>query len=267
MRVFWAIGWSMISLAGLIWLPLPVITAFGLAMITTHNLFDGLSTDTFGPFRALWIVLHEVGVIPIGRVRVIVVYPLIPWIGVMAVGYAFGTLLQHHSETRRREILGLGLVLTLAFITLRGINNYGDPQPWSPQATPAFTVLSFLNCTKYPPARLFLLMALGPVPMALALFDRGAGLLGRPWVTLSRVPLFFYLLQWPLVHVWGIVVARVQGYPPAGPFATSPPPPGFGLGLPSVYLRWLGGLILLYPACRWFAALKQRPCDAWLSYL
>jgi uncharacterized membrane protein len=186
----------------------------------------------------------------------------------MAAGYAFGPILLWKHHRRRRVIFGLGLGLTLAFVLLRTLNGYGDPAPWSPQKTPALTVLSFLNCQKYPPSLLYLLMTLGPGLMLLAWFDGGAGVIGRRLVTFGRVPLFFYLLQWPVVHGLAIVVALGRGEPVGWLFKDAPfnCPPGYGHSLGMVYLMWAVAVVVLYYPCRWFAELKRRRRDPWLSY-
>jgi hypothetical protein len=167
-------------------------------------------------------------------------------------------------------VLGLGLGLTAAFVALRAANVYGDPSRWSAGATPLLTVLSFLNCIKYPPSLLFLLMTLGPALVALSAFEHGTPAAARPLVTLGRVPLFYFLLQWYVIHTLALVAAWSQGQPTAWLFAETPPPqppPPCRYGLPAIYLWWLIVLALLYGPCAWFARLKRRRRDArWLSY-
>jgi len=267
-QVIWVIGESMILLAALIFLPIPAIAGVGLVLIAGHNLFDGALAEhlaSLGPFST--VLRPKMLTIVEGR-TLTVAYPLLPWLGVMTVGYAFGPLLLAQPARRHRVIFGLGTAMTLAFVVLRAINIYGDPKPWSSQASPAFTLLSFLNCEKYPPSFLFLLMTLGPALILLALFDRVPGGLGRTLVTFGQVPLFYYLLQWPLVHSLAILVALVRGEPVAWFFKDAPfnPPAGYGHGLPFIYLMWGVAVLMLYYPCRWFAALKRRRRDAWLSY-
>jgi uncharacterized membrane protein len=277
-QVIWAIGWSMVVLAGLVFLPTRVIAAFGLALIFLHNLFDGMKAASFGPLRWLWVLLHEQNVLaPRGDVFVFVAYPLVPWVGVMAAGYAFGQLLTLERERRRRLLLTIGGSAVVLFALLRGLNVYGDPTPWVSQARGAwYTLLSFLNTQKYPPSLLFLLMTLGPSIIAVALFDRegGPGRLARPFVVFGRVPLFYYLLHVPLIHSVAVVFSYVKygraewlfvNWPP--PDQPQPEPPGYGYDLWVVYLVWLGVVAALYPVCRWFAGVKRRRRDAWLSYL
>ena len=285
LQVIWVIGVSMIVLAALIYLPVKVVGAFGLLMIALHNLLDGFrvtgwrgpDTPTPGFAEKIWMVLHQAfepfPIVSFPSPIVIVIYPLVPWIGVMAAGYAFGRLYDLDAQRRRRLLLIIGVTATLLFVFLRAMNIYGDPAEWSGQKNAVFTVLSFLNTTKYPPSLLFLLMTLGPSILALAAFESGRG---RGWfreffVTFGRVPLFFYLLQWPAAHLISLLLHLAFGKPTAWLFQTpidwidGLPPKGFNLGV--VYLCWIAGVLLLYPLCKWFAGVKQRRKDWWLSYL
>ena len=288
LQVIWVIGISMIILAGLIHLPLKVIGAFGVAMIFLHNLLDGIKVNGWngpgtpipGVWAKLWILLHQpfsaFPVLPIMSPVVAVIYNIIPWVGVMAAGYAFGSVYQMDAARRKRWLLTMGGIATALFIIVRAINIYGDPARWSGQKNAIFTVLSFINTTKYPPSLLFLLMTLGPAMIALALFESGVNVLGplrKPLVTFGRVPLFFYLLQWYTAHLLAIAIGWLAGQPvafqwesPVNKF-TQPPPAGVGFRLWVVYLCWLGGVLLIYPLCKWFAAVKARRRDWWLSYL
>ena len=278
-QVIWAIGWSMIALGGLVFLPVRAIAAVGLVMIFAHNAFDSVRSESFGSFGWLWVVLHESNAImPLPGAVVFVAYPLIPWIGVMAVGYAFGEILTLERERRRRILFGLGASCIALFVVLRAINVYGDPSHWATQRDGWYTFLSFLNTSKYPPSLLFLLMTLGPSIVALALFDREPGRepgpLARPFIIFGRVPLFYYLLHVPLIHIIAVAFAYVKygraewlfvNWPP--PDQPQPEPAGYGYDLWVVYAIWLGVIVLLYPLCRWFAGVKARRRDAWLSYL
>jgi uncharacterized membrane protein len=267
--VLWALGWGMIVLAGLVHLPLPVTAAFAVVTIAGHNLFDAVRPDQLGSLGPLWAVLHTRGPLPLTpSVTMFVVYPLVPWIGVMAAGYVFGAVFLLNRPRRRTTMLGLGASLVLLFVALRAGNFYGDPHPWSPQQDALFTVLSFLNCQKYPPSLLYLLMTLGPALLALSVFERGPGRLGRPLLMFGRVPLFFYLLQWYAAHLLAVVVNAALGRPASWLLGGAPwnAPQGYGYSLGVVYLMWIVVLVLLSPPCRWFAALKRRRRDAWLSY-
>jgi uncharacterized membrane protein len=269
--VLWTIGWSMVVLAALVHLPTRVVGVFGVAMIAGHNLMDRIDADTLGPFAPLWHVLHQPGGIELpGGWDLFVLYPLVPWAGVMAAGYAFGAIVRRPDDERRRALLRMGLGLTAAFVLVRALNRYGDPRPWSLQERPAFTLLSFLNCTKYPPSLAFLLMTLGPAITLLGLIDRGVGAMGRPLVVLGRVPLFYYVLQWPVIHGLALLVAMLRGQPIGWLFNEGGPPqapPESVFGLPGIYAMGIVTLLILYPACAWFAGLKRRRKDAWLSYL
>jgi uncharacterized membrane protein len=295
MQVIWAIGVSMIVLALLIHLPLRVVTVFGIAMIALHNLLDRFHLPGWqGPASAvpsyaakLFMILHQAfeafPVVGFPSPVVVVIYPLIPWIGVMAAGYGFGSVYSWDAQRRIRFFVWLGSVSTLLFVVLRAINHYGDPSHWSRQGSFAFTVLSFLNVTKYPPSLDFLLMTLGPALLALALFEAnntstrdGAESfpkkLRQAFITFGRVPLFFYLLQWPTAHFISVIVHIIAGKPVGWMFGSQigtnfAPPPGAGFNIVVVYLCWIAGVLLLYPLCKWFAGVKSRRRDWWLSYL
>ena len=249
-QVLWAIGWSMVVLAGLVHLPTWAVGGIALAMIAGHNAFDGVHND-----RWWWYVLHEEGRIRLGGGRSLFVsYPLVPWIGVMAAGYALGPHLS------RRVLLALGAGAVALFVALRLPNLYGDPRPWSPQSSPLFTVFSFVNCEKYPPSLLYLLMTLGPAMLALAALDRVRASPRNPLLVFGRVPLFFYL-----VHLHLIVLAAIAcHYAKVGDalFEIDPRdlPPDFGFPLWAAYLAAAGVVLALYPACRWYGRLKAaRP--------
>ena len=274
--VIWAIGWSMVALAVLVFLPLRWVTAFGLLMIASHNLFDSVKPESWGSLGWLWKILHSGGMIlPAKGYRFSAGYPLVPWIGVMAAGYGFGSLLLREPVERRRWLFGLGATLTLLFILLRAINIYGDPRPWSGQKNSLFTLFSFMNCHKYPPSLLYLLMTLGPALLVLAALDRGMIGWLKPLLVFGRVPLFYYLLHLPLIHGLAVLASywaygRADWWfanPPEGPDAPILRPADYGYGLPVVYLVWIGVVLVLYPVCRWFAGVKQRRRDPWLSYL
>jgi uncharacterized membrane protein len=274
--VIWAIGWSMVVLAVLVFLPLPWVTTFGIVMIAGHNLFDSVNPESWGTLGWLGKILHSGGmIVPANGYRFAAGYPLVPWIGVMAAGYGFGSLLLRESVERRKWMFGLGATLTLLFIFLRAINVYGDPQPWSSQKNSLFTLFSFINCHKYPPSLLYLLMTLGPALLVLAALDRRIPRWLKPVLVFGRVPLFYYLLHLPLIHGLAVLASywaygRADWWfanPPMGPDAPILRPADYGYGLPVVYLVWIGVVLVLYPVCRWFAGVKQRRRDPWLSYL
>jgi uncharacterized membrane protein len=245
------------------------VAAVGLAMILGHNLVDGITPQSLGGWGPLWVVLHVQAAIPLGGDQVFRVnYPLIPWIGVMAAGYAFGTLLLRPERERKRMLLMLGGGLTLAFLLIRAANGYGDPARWTDQETARRTALSFLNTTKYPPSLQYLLMTLGPALAMLPLFERLTGPVARALIVFGRVPLFFYVLHIYLIHAAALVVGTLAGFDPRSFLQVWRfYPEGWGYGLPVVYLVWAGVVLALYPACRWFAGVKARRREAWLSYL
>lgn len=293
MQVIWVIGASMVLLAGLIHLPLRVIGAFGVLMIALHNLLDkvrvvgwrGPGSPVPGFGSKLWIILHQpfeaFPIVGFPSPVVFVLYTVIPWVGVMAAGYAFGSLYNMEPAVRRRRLLLLGGIATALFVIIRGINVYGDASKWSGQKNLLFTVLSFLNTTKYPPSLLFLLMTLGPAILFLTWFEQskndpigapGTSVWRNVFVTFGRVPLFFYILQWFTAHIISVLLHLAFGKPVGWLFQTpmdwfSGPPQGVGFNLAVVYVSWIAGVLLLYPLCRWFAGVKARRRDWWLSYL
>ncbi|MGH7150267.1 MAG: DUF1624 domain-containing protein, partial [Planctomycetota bacterium] len=267
LQVIWAIGASMVLLAPMLFLPPRAVGFLGLAILAGHNALDGLRAESLGPLAGIWRLLHEHAMLPTGpSLRVFNHYPLLPWFGVLAVGYGFGDVVRREPAERRRILLRAGLGAVAAFLALRASNLYGDPRPWSPQGSAVFTLLSFLNCEKYPPSLLFLLMTLGPALLALAAFGEGRGTLARPFVVFGRVPLFYYLLHVPLLHLmaaaasWGVGGAAMLSHPGAFPREAVH-------GLVGIYLGWLLAVAFLYPVCRWFAGVKARLRSPWLSYL
>jgi uncharacterized membrane protein len=267
--VLWALGWAMIVLSVLVCLPASIVTTFGVVMIATHNLFDSVQSS-----NPLWSILHSPNFIVNHPGRVVFVgYPLIPWMGVTAAGYGLGQIYSWPPERRKGFLLPLGLALTAAFFVLRAINVYGDPLRWTTQKSAAFTLLSFLNTTKYPPSLLYLLMTLGPALLFLWAVDAGTPQWLRPALIIGQVPMFYYLLHIPLIHLIAVAVCYARygqahwmfESPGLGQFPITQPPE-WGYSLPIVYLVWACVVLALYPLCRWFAGLKQRRNEAWLSY-
>jgi uncharacterized membrane protein len=268
--VIWAIGWSMIALAGLLYLPRWLVTTVGCAMIGLHNLLDGITPQSLGALGWLWNILHVPGLLtPYPGWHFQVKYPLIPWIGVMAAGYGFGACLLWDAGKRKKFLIYLGLGLTLAFFLLRLSNFYGDPHPWTFQKNALFTCFSFLDCAKYPPSLLYLLIALGPAFLALAWFERLSGPLVQSLVIFGRVPFIYYVLHLPLLHGMAVAVDLVR-YGEAPWLFANPPeqlwPIDYTYDLVATYLAWGAAVLLLYPVCRWFADLKARRRDWWWLY-
>jgi uncharacterized membrane protein len=285
--VIWVIGWSMVLLAGLVRLPVNVVGAIGLAIVAGHNLMDPYfwplaeSLDA-RPWSGLWKILYVsffAGPVMLGGSGppLMVLYSLVPWVGVMAAGYAFGAIVASGETRRTRLCLAIGLSATAVFVVLRGLNLYGDPNPWAASpgddgpAMPA--LLAFLNTTKYPASLSFLLMTLGPTIALLPLLDRARGALAR-WLTdFGRVPFFFYVLHIPLIHVLAIVVSLVRTGSVSPwlfanhPMGAPPAPEGYMWSLALLYLVWAIAVVLLYLPCRWFAGVKSRRSEWWLGYL
>jgi uncharacterized membrane protein len=286
LQVIWTLGLSMIVLAALIHLPLGVIAGFGLAMVVLHNAFDGIRVMSWqGPGSPvpsvadkLWMLLHQPAeffpVFGDGSPVVFVVYPLVPWIGVIAVGYVFGSIYTLDAARRRTLLLRLCLALIATFVVIRATNLYGDPRPWALQSSVLFSLFSFVNTTKYPVSLLYLLMTIGPALLALAWFEsRSRPSRAEQIVTrVGRVPLFFYLWQWVLAHGLAVALSAAAGknvgwlfMSPPAIFAAFPPDAGFSL--PIVYLCWAAILAVLIPMSLWFARVKERNPAWWLKYL
>lgn len=273
--VFWALGMSMIALAALIHLPYRMLLAASVAMIALHNLFDGVTAEQFGDLGGLWRILHVPGLLTVGPPLVIVAYPLVPWVGVMAAGYCCGRVYNLPPEPRQSLLLRLGFGLTLAFVVLRTLNMYGDPRPWSVQTTTGFTLLSLLNTTKYPPSLDFLLMTLGPAVVFLAWADRRRLSDRHPLLVFGRVPFFYFVVHLPLIHAVAIAMTWFRyGYTP---FLFLPPPTlgtprnifpaDYGWNLWVVYAVTTAVVVALYPACLWLSRLKARRREWWISYV
>jgi uncharacterized membrane protein len=272
MQVIWVLGVSMTVLAGLVRLPMWVSVVVGVAMVAGHNLLDGVSEAAFGPWTALWQVLHVPGTVMIGSVKVYVLYTPIPWIGVMALGYAFGAFLSRSlarpAAERQRLLLSIGLALTAAFVIIRALNSYGDPKPWAVRGNVLETIVSFLDVTKYPPSLDFLLMTLGPSIALLAWMERWKGAVVSFLATFGRVPFFFYVVHLYVIHAVTVGAGWLQGFPVSAMMELCLfLPKEFGFSLPVIYLLWAGLVLLMYPICRWFASVKANHRHPLLSYL
>jgi uncharacterized membrane protein len=268
LQTLWAIGWSMIALSALVWLPARAVGAVGVLICAGHNLLDG-RVGTRADATLFWRLLEVGGRVQISPDHVVAIgYPLLAWIGVMAAGYGFGELLGLPDGRRRRVLATLGAGLTVAFVALRGGNRYGDPVSWTPQKDAIFTWMSFLNCTKYPPSVDYLLMTLGPAILALALLDRVRASSGNPVLVFGRVPLFYYALHFWLISLSAFGVYLSLYGDRTFSFRAFDLPQDVGFSLPVVYAIWVGVAAALYWPCRKFAGYKRlHPEKAWLSYL
>ena len=272
--VIWAIGLCMLLLAALVHLPLAAVTAFGAAVVAGHDLLDPLRPALVpaaqaSPFAWLWSVLY-LGPMGIGRDSgpFVVLYSLVPWVGVMALGYAFGAVMLMEPARRRRICLALGLGATAAFVVLRAARSYGDPRSWD-----GSSVLGFLNTTKYPASLQFLLMTLGPTVALVPFLEKARGDVARILVVFGRVPLFYYVLHIPLIHLAACAVSLVRtGHVDPWLFANHPmmpppPPAGYVWSLPLLYAVTAVVVAALYFPCRWYGEVKARRNDAWLRIL
>jgi uncharacterized membrane protein len=269
LATLWAIGCSMIALAGLVFLPPRAVLLIGVLILVSHNLLDPLHAAQFGAWAPLWSMLHEPGALPFGLPGG-VSYPVLPWTGIMALGYGLGPVFLEPARTRAWQLTLLGLASIALFLLLRGPNFYGDPHPWSQQRDNMMTALSVLNVSKYPPSLLYALVTLGPALLLLPAMERFGGFAGEVLVTFGRVPLFIYLLHLYAAHAAAVALFLTEGfdYNQLRSFgAQAAPPAGLGLSLPATYAAWILIMAALYPACRWFANVKRRRHDWWLSYL
>ena len=274
-QVIWALGWSMLALAVLVFLPRRIIACFSLLLIAGHNAFDSIHADNSPLSSWLWILLHEPGTIEyLSAHSFNSLYPLIPWIGVMAAGYCLGPVFLE--QNRHTILFRLGLFCLALFLVLRLGNLYGDPHPWAPQKNGLFTLFSMLNFEKYPPSLLYLLVTLGLMFIGLALFESlKLQIIRQPLLIVGKAPLFFYLLHIYLIHGAALAVTHYRGLPvdwlltgSAGTPYPAIPSPEYGYDLPTVYGVWLALLVLLYPFCNFFVQIKrQYPHIVWLSYL
>ncbi|HEX6496027.1 MAG TPA: heparan-alpha-glucosaminide N-acetyltransferase domain-containing protein [Acidobacteriaceae bacterium] len=283
-QVIWALGWAMVAMALLVWLPVRWIAAFGIGMMVFHDQLDRIDLTALAALPRLWTILHVPGMVTSGHVQIFIGYPLIPWVGVMAAGYALGALFRR--PDRRTLLLWIGFATTAAFLIVRGINHYGNGVPgdrtifpttlgpWHAQRSFVYTVLSFFDTVKYPPSLDYLLMTLGPALILLSVLDRATAnsSLGRIVIVFGRVPLFYYVVHIYLIHALAIVVAWLSGQPYAWMWQITMfvqgHPANYGHGLPVVYLMWAIVLAILYYPCRWYMNLKARHRDwSLLSYL
>lgn len=267
--VLWMLGASMIVLAALVRVPPRVLLALSLIVMAGHNVFDGVRAADLGAYAGVWRVLHEQGVLILRGVVAVVAYPLVPWVAVMSAGFAMAPVFDWPAGRRQRTLMAWGLAMCAGFVVLRLVNVYGDPAPWRAQPSAVFTLLSFLNTTKYPPSLAFLLMTLGPALLLLRWLERRAPSPGHVLVVLGRVPLLFFVTHFFALHAlaaltalavygraaWGIVWMPLPSM--GGPASAFPP--GFGYGLWATYVAWGVVLVMLWPLCRWAASRRVRP--------
>lgn len=275
LQVIWAIGISMALLGLVIWLPFKAMLAVGLIIVLGHNTLDFYEAKNPGNFGAFYSLLHRQNFLPIGEGRILgILYPFLPWTGLMIMGYCFGRLFTLYEGAARRNILlKLGAGIVLVFVALRFLNVYGDPSPWATQQTAGLSILSFINTTKYPPSLLFMCMTIGPGILFLAFAEKAKSVFAKVVTVYGKVPFFYYILHFYLIHGVAIIISLLSGHSFAEGSAGAPGIPfkfvfpGEGLSLGGTYLVWIGVVAVLYPACRWFSRYKQTHKQWWLSYL
>lgn len=275
LQVIWAIGCSMVALAGLVWLPRAAVLVIGIAIVAGHNLLDPLKAEDFGAFALAWKALHVGGRIYVGGAPIAFVsYPVLPWIGVMALGYGLGSLFLWPAEKRDRTLLILGGTMIALFVLLRGFNLYGDPAPWTPRDELVRSVMAFLNVRKYPPSLMYVLVTLGIACTLIPLLARLSGPAARVLQTYGAVPFFFYVVHIYVVHALAIAANAALGRDVGGFFdffanmGRNPVQSAqLGFSLAGVYVAWIIVLMLLYPLCRWWGGVKRTRKSWWLSYL
>jgi len=271
MQVIWAIGASMVALAAAQWLGRRACLVIGVAILVSHNLLDRVwpVTDLLDRQWPLWVALHAQMSVVAGPLLFVFIYPPLAWVGVMLAGFGASGVFERAPTDRNRTLAVAGATMVVLFLLLRAAQVYGDPNPWQVQPDGlAATVIDFLNTTKYPPSLEFLLMTLGPAALVCAAADRVTGPVKTALITFGRVPFAFYVVHMYLIHSLSVALGLMQGFHVRQMLTLFLfYPHGYGLGLPGVYAVWALVIAILYPFCRWMAALKARRKDWWLSYL
>jgi len=278
--VIWMLGWCMVLLGALVWLPTAAIGGFGIAVIFLHNLMDvvQLKEDRLAQSSLAWLwqILYFGGPIQLGQhgPTLMVLYSLVPWIGVMAAGYAFGAVMTLEPSRRDRICVTIGASAIVLFLLLRTIDVYGDPRHWHMTApTPMPAAFRFINTTKYPASLQFLLMTLGPTILLLPLADRARRKVGEFLATFGRVPMFYYLIHIPAIHFAAVLVSlvregRVNPWLFANhPMMNPPPPEGYMWKLSLLYAVFIVVVAVLYFPCRWYARGKATNPAPWMRYI
>jgi len=275
LQVIWAIGISMIALSALVFLPPQIISLLGILLVFGHNLLDPIHLQGKGVTDFIWYTLHQPHSTILDPRLISFVYPVLPWIGLMALGYVCGTLYRPEFPSARRNfwLLAGGVGAILLFILLRSFHFYGESQDWQTQGSTIFTLLSFLNTTKYPPSLQFLLMTMGPSLLFLALSERLHPGRNHPLIVFGRVPFFFYVVHIYLIHALALLALVYAGwdwreYILSASRIMSGRLSNFGFGLDVVYLLWFLVVAALYPLCRWYKKVREKnPIKWWLRYL
>ena len=276
LQVIWAIGVSMVALSALVFLPNSLILISGAILVFGHNLLDSITLQGSSVQDVIWYALHQPNSVFIDSTHLInFVYPVLPWIGLMALGYVFGAFYRagFPADQRRRWVFTIGLCATLLFVILRGFHLYGEPHDWLTQDSPVFSMMSFLNTTKYPPSLHFLLMTMGPALMLLAALESVQSQLVKPVAVFGKVPFFFYILHLYVIHALALLLLMYSGrdgseYILSARGIMSGALSSFGLSLGAVYAVWILIILLLYPICKWYQNFRERHLSKWwLRYL
>jgi len=264
LQVMWVLGLSMIILSVLVWFPEWVILIYGIVLVVGHNLLDGVMVEATSPYYFFWSILHhacqKIQITPTLNFRVL--YPLIPWTGVMALGYVFGRVLLVEKEKRIRIMYWSGAALFLAFIVIRMVNAYGDPHPWYVRWSFIGTFLTFINCTKYPPSFIFLLMTLGPGLILMGYFEKRIPRICIPFMVFGRVPFFYYIIHFPML----LFVMAVGGVAIKGVSISNMAMDNLKGGFFYILFIWIASVIALYPLCRWYCDKKTEKNWKWMRY-
>jgi len=273
LEVIWTIGISMVILGLMIWLPFEIILAVGSLIVLGHNALDFYEKDQTPPFSATYNLIHRQGFHSLWGRQLLILYPFLPWAGLMMLGYCLGKVLRNNDATWRKKFLIIAGMSTIAlFIILRFINVYGDPSAWSPQPNGFFTFLSFINSTKYPPSLFFMCMTIGPALLLMAWWDEIQNGFTKIVSVYGRVPFFYFLAHLFVIHLISAVTYFMRGHS----FQEGINPtafikfiqPGEGFQLRYVYIIWLAVVIILYPVCKWYDRYKTDHKEKkWLSYL
>jgi uncharacterized membrane protein len=272
--VLWSLGFSMIMLSLIIYLPKKAILILGIVLVAAHNLLDSVHVSGKGIGAFGWSLLHELNDFKWGSEKIFVIYPILPWIGIISLGYSLGNLYRKDYDIQKRKkiLLQIGISAILLFIILRYVNVYGDLFPWAKQSSPAFTFLSFINVTKYPPSLLYALITLGCGLVFLAYAEKPAGRAGKFFLVYGRTPMFFYILHVYLIHLIAMFATSLCGHKWGDmifqEFTDNPQLIGYGFSLPVVYLIWISIVLILYRPCVWYNKYKTSHREKWwLSYL
>jgi len=276
LQVIWAIGVSMVALSALVFLPKWLVLAIGILLVFGHNSLDSIHVEGSSAQDIIWYALHQPQSVFINPTHLInFVYPVLPWIGLMSIGYVFGMLYERNvrPEQRRRWLFLIGTGAVFLFLLLRGFNRYGEPHPWQTQDSFAFTLMSFLNTTKYPPSLHFLLMTMGPALILLAAIEPFGNRLPRTVIVFGKVPFFFYIVHLYVIHALALLWLSYEGrdwlqYILSARGIMSGALRNVGLSLGAVYVIWILVVAALYPLCRWYQRYRENnPSKLWLSYL